>query len=146
MKPARWEGTWVVRAPRRKVYEAMTDFEGWPRRFPEMVKSVRVVSRTEAEAVLEGEFVLMGRRGRGRMNIRLLPPTGYDADNTSEELGSERETLRFEEVPEGTLYRWAVDARPKGFFDHLLGRLFGFYVRRYYERTLITPLRKALER
>ncbi|MDQ3802356.1 MAG: SRPBCC family protein [Acidobacteriota bacterium] len=146
MRPARWRGAWVVRAPREKVYEVMTDFEGWPKLFPEMVKSIRVVSRTDATAVLEGDFELMGRRGRGLMNIRLSPPAGYDADNSSEELGSERETLRFEVVPEGTLYRWAVDARPRGFFNLLLGKLFGFYVRRFYERTLISPLRKALEK
>lgn len=146
MKPVRWEGAWVIRASREKVYEAMTDFENWPNVFPEMVKSVRVVSRTSTTAVLEGDFELMGRRGRGLMNIRLRPPAGYGADNASEELGDEKETLRFEDVPEGTLYRWAVDARPKGFFNHLFGALFGFYVRRFYERTLIAPLRKALEK
>lgn len=124
----------------------MTDFENWPNAFPEMVKSVKIVSRTDTAAVLEGDFELMGRRGRGLMNIRLIPPAGYDADNASEELGNEKETLRFEETPEGTLYRWAVDAQPKGFFNHLLGKLFGFYVRRFYERALIKPLRKALEK
>lgn len=89
---------------------------------------------------------MMGHRGRGVMNIRLNPPAGYDADNTSEELGDEKETLRCDEAPGGTFFRWAVDARPKGLFNHLLGALFGFYVRGFYERTLISPLRKALEK
>lgn len=146
MKPIRWEGSWVIRAPRDSVYEKMMDFENWPELFPEMVKSIRVIKRTDRAAVLEGDFNLLGRRGRGLMNIRLQPPVGYDADNTSEELGDEKESLRFEEVSEGTLYRWTVDARPKGSINHLLGMLFGFFVRWYYERTLIKPLRKALER
>ena len=146
MRPVRWEGEWLIRAAREEVYAAMTDFENWPNLFPRMVKSVRLTSRTDTTAVLEGEFELMGRRGRGLMNIRLKPPEGYDADNASEELGSEKETLRFEEVSGGTLFRWAVDARPKGVVNHLLGALFGFYVRMFYERTLIKPLRKALEK
>jgi hypothetical protein len=80
------------------------------------------------------------------MNIRPHPPSGYEADNASEELGDERETLRFEETPEGTRFKWAVDAKPKGVLNHLLGLLLGFYARRFYERTLISPLRKAMEK
>lgn len=146
MRPARWKGTWMIRAPQERVYEAMTDFENWPRLFPRMVKSIRVVSRTEAEAVLEGDFELLGRTGSGVMRVTLDPPRGYVAKNTSEELGEENETLIFEEAPGGTLYRWAVEAKPNGFLNHLLGMVGGFYVRRYYERTLIMPLRKAIER
>lgn len=146
MRPARWNGSWTIRAPRERVYEAMTDFENWPNLFPRMVKSIRVVSRTDAEAVLEGDFVLLGRKGRGVMRVTLDPPRGYVAANSSEELGEERETLEFEESPGGTHYRWAVEAKPKGFLNHLLGIVGGFYVRRYYERTLIVPLRKAVER
>ncbi len=79
------------------------------------------------------------------MRIVLDPPDGYTADNTSEELGEERETLEFKEISEGTLYHWSVYAKPKGLIDYFLGVLFGFYVRRYYERTLIRPLKEALE-
>ena len=124
----------------------MTDFERWPAVFPEMVKAIRVLERLEGRVKLEGHFELVGRAGRGVMDIRLHPPAGFDADNASQELGAEKEVLRFEEMSGGTLYRWAVDARPRGFLNHLLGRLFGFYVRRFYERTLIKPLRAELER
>ena len=145
MKPVRWRGAWLIGAPRARVYELMTDFERWPERFPEMVKFIQVVSRADTSAVLEGEFDLLGRRGRGRMHLKLQPPSGYDADNTSAEFGREKEKLRFEEIPEGTLFKWEVEAEPKGFFDHLLGRFAGFYVRRFYEKTLIGPLKKAVE-
>lgn len=145
MKPVRWEGSWTVRAPREKVYEWMTDFERWPELMPGIVKSARVVSRTETAVVLDGEFNLLGRHGRGVMSIRLHPPAGFDADNTSEELGDEKETVRFEEIPKGTRYHWAVDAKPKGVHIHLLSKLIGYFVRRFYERTIIKPLRRALE-
>ena len=145
MRTVRFHGAWVIQASRASVYELMTDFEKWPERFPKMVKAIRVVQRNEKSASLEGEFNLVGRRGRGVMNIRLHPPSGYDADNTSDELGKEKESIRFDEVPGGTLYRWEVNAEPTGLLTPLLGRLFGFYVRRFYERTLITPLKKAVE-
>ena len=145
MKPVRWEGSWTVRAPREKVYEWMTDFEHWPELMPGIVKSAHVVSRTETAVILDGEFNLLGRTGRGVMNIRLHPLAGFDADNTSKELGDEKETVRFEEIPEGTRYHWAVDARPKGVHIHLLSKFIGYFVRRFYERTIIKPLRQALE-
>lgn len=65
VRPVHWEGAWVIRAPRERVYELMTDFEKWPEVFPDMVKSIRVVSRTEMTAVVEGDFELVGNRGRG---------------------------------------------------------------------------------
>lgn len=145
MKPIRWEGAWTIRAPRDKVYQWMTDFDRWAEMMPGIVKSARVVSRAETAVVLEGEFNLLGRTGRGVMNIRLHPPAGFDADNVSERLGEEKETIRFEETPEGTLYKWAVDAKPNGVHVRLLSKFLGYFVRRFYERTIIKPLREALE-
>lgn len=145
MKPTRWEGSWIIRAPRDKVYEWATDFEHWSELMPGIVKSARVISRTETAVVLEGEFNLLGRTGRGVMKIRLHPPAGYDADNDSAELGEEKETIRFEEIPEGTLYKWSVDAKPKGIHIHLLSKFVGYFIRRFYERTIIKPLKRALE-
>ena len=80
------------------------------------------------------------------MDICLYPLTGFDAENSSEELGEEKESVRLEEVPEGTLYKWTVHARPKGFHVQLLSRFIGFFIRRFYERTIIKPLRHALEK
>jgi hypothetical protein len=145
VKPVRFHGAWIIRAPRDRVYTLMMDFERWPELFPEMVEAIRVVSRNDKTAVLEGDFNLVGRRGHGVMNIRLRPPSGYDADNTSEELGNEKESLWFEVIPEGTLFKWEVIAEPKGVWTRLLARLLGFYVRRFYKRTLIRPLRNAVE-
>lgn len=145
MKPIRWEGAWTIRAPRDEVYRWVTDFERWAELMPGIVKSARVISRTETAVVLEGEFNLLGRKGRGVMNIRLRPPAGYDADNVSEKLGEEKEAIRLEEIPEGTLYKWAVDAMPKGIHVRLPGKFAGYFVRRFYERTIIKPLRGALE-
>ena len=145
MKPIRWEGSWTIRAPRDEVYRWMTDFDHWAKKMPGIVKSARVVSRTETAVVVKGEFNLLGRKGRGVMNIRLHPLAGFDADNDSEELGEEKETVRFEEIPEGTLYKWVVDAKPNGFHVRLLSRFLGYFVRRFYERTIIKPLKGALE-
>ena len=145
MKPIRWQGSWVIRAPPEKVYQWMTDFDRWAELMPDIVKSARVVSRTDSAVVLDGVFSILGREGHGVMNIQLHPLTGFDADNISEKLGEEKETVRFEQIPEGTLYKWAVDVNPRGIHIHLLSRFIGYFVRRFYERTIIKPLSRALE-
>ena len=70
------------------------------------------------------------------MRNRLGPPRGYVADNGLKELGEEREPLGFEEAPGGTLYRRAAGAWPRRPLDDLLGTIFGYYVRGYYERVV----------
>lgn len=145
-KTIRWHGAWKIRAPREKVYQLMTEFDRWGELMPGIVKSARVVSRTDSTVILEGVFNILGREGRGVMNFRLHPLVGYDADNTSEKLGEEKETVRLEEIPEGTLYKWTVDARPNGILVNLLGSFLNPFIRRFYERTIIDPLRRALER
>ena len=145
MKPVRWQGSWVIRAPRDKVYQKMTDFEHWAELMPGIIKSARVVSRTNSSVILDGVFSILGRRGRGVMNIRLYPLSGYDAENISAKLGEEKEQVRLEEIPEGTLYKWTVDAQPNGIHVHLLSGFLSRFVHRFYERTIIKPLRQALE-
>ncbi|MGH9947936.1 MAG: SRPBCC family protein [Pyrinomonadaceae bacterium] len=145
MKPVRWQGSWVIRAPREKVYKWMTDFDRWAELMPDIVKSARVISRTDSTVVLDGVFRILGREGRGVMNIRLHPLAGFDADNTSEKLGEEKETVRFEEIPEGTLYKWTVEVKPSGIHVHLLSKFLGYFIRRFYERTIIKPLSRAVE-
>ena len=145
MKPIRWQGSWVIRAPPEKVYRWMTDFDRWAELMPDIVKSARIVSRTDSSVVLDGVFSILGREGHGVMTIQLHPLAGFDADNTSEKLGEEKETVRFEKIPEGTLYKWVVDVNPRGIHIHLLSRFIGYFVRRFYERTIIKPLSRALE-
>lgn len=80
-----------------------------------------------------------------RLNELLDTVVGFDADNISEELSSKRETIRFEETAEWMCYRWTVDAKPRGVHIHLLGKFLGYFVRRFYEQTIIKSLRQALE-
>lgn len=145
MKPVRWHGSWVIRAPREKVYQKMTEFDRWADLMPGIVKSARVVSRTDSVVILDGVFNILGREGRGMMNISLHPSDGYDAENISAKLGEEKENVRLEEIPEGTLYKWTVDAQPNGIHVRLLGGFLNGFIRRFYERTIINPLRRAVE-
>ncbi|MGH9947931.1 MAG: SRPBCC family protein [Pyrinomonadaceae bacterium] len=145
MKPLRWQGSWIIRAPQDKVYALMTDFDSWAELMPDIVKSARVVRRTESAIVLEGIFNILGREGNGVMNFQLHPLLGYDAENASEILGEEKETVRLETISEGTLYKWTVDAKPNGIHVRLLGKFLGHFIRRFYERTIIEPIRQALE-
>lgn len=110
MRPARWTGSWTIRAPRERVFEVMTDFENWPKLFPGMVKTIRVVSRTDKVAVLEGDFELLGRKGRGVMRVTLDPPRGYATENSSAELGEEKRRSHSRRCPvaRSTDGRWRL--------------------------------------
>lgn len=79
------------------------------------------------------------------MTIRLNRPVGYESSNVSENLGEECEFVRLEEVPEGTLYKWNVEAKPNGRVIRIFGRFLQPFIRRFYERTMINPIRKELE-
>ncbi|MFN2513174.1 MAG: SRPBCC family protein [Pyrinomonadaceae bacterium] len=146
MRVVHWRGDWIIHASRKQVYALMTDFENWPSLMPGIVKSTRVVERTDTTAIVHGVFTLLGQKGEGLMNIQLDPPHGYYAENVSRQLGKEWETLQFQEVDQGTLFIWSVKVEPKKFIVRLMAPFLSLPIRWFYKRTIILPVRRALEK
>ena len=68
MKTIRLERSWIVRAPREKVYEIMTDFEKVPEYFPGVAKSARIASQQGNRPAVEVETLAFRWSGTFRVH------------------------------------------------------------------------------
>lgn len=147
MKKVHLAGSYVIRAPRQKVYEILTDFESAPKHFPRVAKSVRVVSRDGNDLVVQVETkgFLGSRTFYVRMETHLRPNEGFSSTNTSS-LGVEHEVVTLEDVSEGTRLVYVNDVEVQSRIFRILG---GFLIRtvalKYWERAYIGKLREILE-
>jgi len=140
-------GSYIIRAPRQKVYDILTDFESAPKYFPRVAKSVRVLNRRGNDLVVEAETkaFLGSRTFLVQMEAHLRPDEGFTSTNTSS-LGVEHEVVTLEDVPEGTRLVYANDVEVK---SRVFGIFGGFLIKtvalRYWERVYIGKLREILE-
>ena len=106
------EVSYVVKAPREKVYAAYTDFETWPK-WSKQTTSVRVVEREGRTVSVESETLSGGRPRTTVVKLTFSPP---------DEVGTEGETrltrtkrmVRFENAPDGTKVTAVLDVQVKG--------------------------------
>jgi carbon monoxide dehydrogenase subunit G len=147
MKSIHLAGSYIIRAPRHRVYEVLTDFESAPRHFPRVAKSARVLRRDgdDLEVEVETKAFLGSRTFRVHMETHLRPDRGFTSTNTSS-VGVEHEVVTLEDVPEGTRFVYVNDMDVTSRIFRLLG---GFLIRtvalRYWERAYIGRLREMLE-
>lgn len=147
MKQIRLEGAYIIKAPREKVYEIMTDFENVPKHFPSVAKSARVLKRDGNNLIVEVETkaFLFSKTYKVRMETTLRPNEGFTSVNTSS-LGVEHEVVNFEEIPEGTrmVYRNDVEIKSR-FFRIFANLLLKKIALKYWEHAVINKLKKMLE-
>jgi len=140
-------GSYIIRAPRQKVYEILTDLESAPKYFPRVAKSARVVNRdgNDLVAQVETKAFLGSRTFHVQMETHLRPNEGFTSTNTSS-LGVEHEVVTLEHVPEGTRLVYVNDVQVKSRIFRTLG---GFLIRnvalKYWEWAYIGKLREMLE-
>ena len=147
MKQIHLEGAYIIKAPRERVYEVITDFENAPKYFPAVAKSARVVKREGDGLVVEVETkaFLGSRTFKVHMETRLRPNEGFSSTNTSS-LGVEHEVLSLEAIPEGTRIAYTNDVEIKNRFFQIFGN---FLIKRialkYWEHAVISKLKRMLE-
>ena len=147
MKKVHLAGSYIIRAPRNKVYEILTDFENAPKYFPRVAKSARVVNRDGDNLVVQVETKAFLGSGtfHVQMEAHLRPNEGFTSTNTSS-VGVEHEVVTLEEVSEGTRFVYVNDVEVKSRIFRILG---GFLIKtvalKYWERAYIGKLREMLE-
>jgi hypothetical protein len=103
-----YERTFPV--PVAQAYAWLTDYQDDdPQRTTAVIKSRPVLERHEDRVVLDGTLEILGRRGRGKAEVRLFPPDHWTASILE---GSGRGSVydyRLTPVPEGC--RLHVDYR-----------------------------------
>jgi hypothetical protein len=148
MKEITLHEQWLVKAPVEDVSRIMTDFERFPERFPKVAESIQVKKR-------EGDYLEMdeivrsfGKRFPVRMKARVLPGGGFISDNDNPKFGtSGHEEMLLSESPGGTLidYTYRVSIH-KPWLRVVATPLIRWYSMKYWEKAVISELRKALEK
>ena len=145
MKTLHLEASWIIKAPREAIYKIMTDFENYPKRFPKVAKSARIISQNGNDYVIAVQTKSFGKTWQVTMNTQMRPPEGFISENISE-FGIEHEKFLMEETSEGTKINYINDVEIKSFFFRIFGRiLVSWYAMKYWERAVIDKLREMLE-
>ena len=113
----------VIKAPRKKVWEVVSDPTLLPKFMGPDLKSVEVLSRVGNTITYKTTSTMGGREVKTTNKYTLHPPDRVE-DEILEGPMNWRGTTILEEVPEGTKYNWSGDISFKGVLGRILGRLF----------------------
>jgi hypothetical protein len=148
MKEMTLHDQWLVKAPVEDVFRMMTDFEKFPEHFPKVAESIRVKKREGNDVEMEAMVRSFGKKFPVQMKTRILPGEGFISDNDSLAFGtSGHEEMLLSKSPEGTLidYTYRVSIH-KAWLRVVATPLIRWYSMKYWEKAVISELRKALEK
>jgi len=147
MKKIYLKGSWIIKAPRGKVYKIMSDFENLPKYFPAVAQSLHILKQEGNNLSIEAEVKTFGWVIYVRMETQLRPPFGYVSDNKSDIGTSGHEEFLMEETPEGTKINYTYNVELKNQFLRIFGRfLIGWYAMRFWRHAVIDRLKEILEK
>jgi len=148
MKEITLHDQWLIRAPIEDVFRIMTDFENFPKYFPKVADSIQVKKR-------EGDYMEMvaivksfGKEFPVQMKTQILAEKGFLSDNENPVFGtSGHEELLLSKNPEGTLidYTYRVSIH-KTWLRIVALPLIRWYSMKYWEKAVISELKKMLEK
>jgi carbon monoxide dehydrogenase subunit G len=148
MKEITLHDQWLVKAPVEDVFKMMTDFEKFPEQFPKVAESMQVKKREGNDLEMDAMVRSFGKKFPVRMKTRILPGKGFISDNDNPKFGtSGHEELLLSESQEGTLidYTYRVSIH-KPWLRVVATPLIRWYSMKYWEKAVISELRKALEK
>lgn len=146
MKKIHLSGTWVVKSPREKIYKIMSDFENFPKYFPDVAQSVRIVKTDGNNLTIESKIKTFGRVFMVNMKTQLRPPFGFVSDNISSIGSSGHEEFLMEEISEGTKINYVYEVNFKNPILRVFGGiLIGWYAMRFWKHAVIDKLKEMLE-
>jgi hypothetical protein len=145
MKPVSLTGSWVIKAPLRRVYEIVTDFEKTPVYFPMVAKSLKIIKKNGNHLSIAAVTKTFGIPFKVKMETDLIPNKGFKSINESV-LALEDETFLMEELPIGTKIHYQNDVTIKNNFLKLFSKLLiGKPALIFWEHAYIDKLRKIVE-
>jgi hypothetical protein len=148
MKEITLHNQWIIKAPVEDVFRMMTDFEKYPVYFPKVAESIRVKKRDGNYVEMETIVRSFGKKFPVQMKTHILPGEGFISDNDSFKFGtSGHEEVLLSISPEGTLidYTYRVSIH-KAWLGVVATPLIRWYSMKYWEKAVISELRKALEK
>ncbi len=126
----RYTRTKEVKAPRERVYRYLTDVERLPELFPDTFTKMKVVGKEGDSRIIECEEKWAGRRFKYTIREKQFPPERIEQLVTDGNGKGTIQTMTLEEISDGTLVKWTIDA--KGVTSSILSTLF----RKRFEREI----------
>lgn len=148
MKEITLHGEWLVKAPIQDVFRMITDFEKFPEYFPKVAESIQVKKREGDYLEMDAIVRSFGKKFPVQMKTQILPGKGFISDNENPKFGtSGHEEFLLSEHLEGTLidYTYSVSIH-KTWLRIVATPLIRWYSMKYWEKAVISELRKALEK
>jgi len=148
MKEITLHNQWLIKASVEDVFRIMTDFEQFPEHFPKVAESIQVKKRERNYLEIEAIVRSFGKKFPVRMKTHILPGEGFISDNDSFKFGtSGHEEVLLSRYSEGTLidYTYRVSIH-KAWLRVAATPLIRWYSMKYWEKAVISELRKALEK
>lgn len=148
MKDINLRARWLIKAPLVEVFNMMTNFENFPKVFPKVAESIRVVKREGDYLEMDATAKSFGQSFPVKMKTQILPGKGFISDNESPKFGtSGHEELLLSEHPDGTMidYTYQVSIH-KRWLRIVAKPLIGWFSMKYWEKAVIDVLKKRLER
>lgn len=148
MKEITLHNQWLVKAPVEDVFRMMTDFEKFPEHFPKVAESIQIKKREGNYLEMDAIVRSFGKKFPVKMKTQILPGKGFISDNDSFKFGtSGHEEFLLSGHPEGTLidYTYQVSIH-KTWLRIAATPLLRWYSMKYWEKAVISELRKALEK
>jgi carbon monoxide dehydrogenase subunit G len=147
MKKIHLKDSWIIKAPREKIYEIMTDFENMTKHFPKVTQSIRIVKKEGNNLLMEAKAKTFGKTFLVKMETQLRPPQGYISDNKSAIGTSGHEEFLMEEIPEGTKINYTYEVEINNIFLRIFAKpLIGWYAMKFWKRAVIDKLKEMLEK
>ncbi len=139
-------GSWIVKAPREKVYAIMSDFERMPEYFPRVARSLTITKREGNHLSIDAVAKTWGITVPVHMETELRPPYGFISDNKNTIGTSGHEEFMMEDVPDGTKINYTYQVAIRNRFLRATARpLIGWYAMWFWKRAVIDVLRRMLE-
>jgi len=148
MKEITLRNQWLVKAPIEDVFKMMTDFEKFPKHFPKVAQSIQIKKREGDYLEMEAIAKSFGKKFPVQMKTHILPGKGFISDNNSFKFGtSGHEEILLSKSSEGTLidYTYRVSIH-KAWLRVVAAPLICWYAMKYWEKAVISELKKALEK
>jgi len=141
-------GKWLIKAPLMEVFNIITDFEKYPEYFPKVAASIQVTRHGGNNLEIDATVKSFGQKFPVKMKTQILPGKGFISDNESPKFGtSGHEELLLSQRTEGTAidYTYRVSIH-KAWLRVVATPLIRWYSMKYWEKAVISELRKALEK
>jgi len=148
MKEITLHNQWLVKAPIEDVFRMITDFEKFPKHFPKVAQSIQIKKREGDYLEMEAIAMSFGKKFPVQMKTHILPGKGFISDNDSFKFGtSGHEEILLSKSSEGTIidYTYRVLIH-KAWLRVVAIPLIRWYAMKYWEKAVISELKKAFEK